>query len=105
MCIDKLWLVVEMEHHVQLMEGKTYRITFVPIPIRNNVHQEPPMKGKVEGMDGANVKMIDGDGDVHVIPMKYILRAELVNVGGRRRKASRKIRRKTHRKSRCVYRN
>jgi hypothetical protein len=88
--------LVEMEQPVQLDKGKTYRLTFIPIPQRNNVIEVPPMKVTVLELSNTHVKA-ESDGEMVSIPIEYILRAELVHTGGRKR---RRVTRKGTRKSR-----
>ena len=85
-----------MEHPVQLQKGKTYRLTFIPIPHRNNVIEIPPMKVTVLDLSDSHVKA-ESDGELYSIPIHHILHAELFHGGGHRRKSSRKTRRKSRR--------
>jgi hypothetical protein len=85
-----------MEVPIQLEKGKTYRLTFIPIPDRNNVIEVPPMKVTVLDLSNTHVKA-ESDGEMVSIPRQYILRAELIHAGGRKR---RRVTRKQTRKSR-----
>ncbi len=91
-------ILVEMEVPVQLEKGKTYRLTFIPIPHRNNVIEVPPMKVTVLDLSNTHMKA-ESDGEMVSIPREYILRAESIHAGGRKRRRGTRRRRNKSRRS------